>query len=76
MAWTVIKQKLKHASYKECLMKKLTREDMVRIQTNHCNLYAIRQRKIILSPFDDKIYILPDGANIYAYGHFRIQEEV
>jgi hypothetical protein len=35
-------------------------------------VYTYQQKKIALSCFDDKSYILPDGINTLAHGHYKI----
>ena len=41
-----------------------------RIQASKHNLYTVEQVKVSLSAYDDKRYILPDGHNTLAHGHF------
>ena len=63
----------KHDMYKECLLNTNCRVDnIVRIGSVNHNLYTIEEKKISLSPFDDKRYILDDKVNTLAYGHYSI----
>ena len=70
---SVTKQKLRHASYKECLLeKKQTIASMNQIRSESHEIYSIKLNKIGLSPYDDKRYILNNGMNTLAYGHFKL----
>lgn len=40
---------------------------------NH-NIYVTKSKKKILCPLDTKKWILDDGINSYAYGHYKIQD--
>jgi hypothetical protein len=40
---------------------------------NH-KIYLTRSRKKVLCPLDTKKWILDDGINSYAYGHYKIKE--
>ena len=42
----------------------------IRSSKHQVNSYEIN--KISLSCYDDKRYILDDGSNSYAYGHYKI----
>ncbi len=67
------KRKLRHASYKECLLeKKQTIASMNQIRNESYEIYTIKLNKIGLSPYDDKSYILNDGMNTIAYGHSKL----
>ena len=63
----------KHEMYKECLLNTNCRVDkIVRIGSVDHKLYTMEQKKISLSPFDDKRYILDDKVKTLAYGHYNI----
>ncbi len=70
---SVTKRKLRHANYKECLFeKRQTMATMNQIRSERHEIYSIKLNKIGLSPYDDKRYILNDGMNTLAYGHYKI----
>ena len=69
---SVTKRKLRHANYKECLFeKRQTMASMNQIRSERHEIYSIKLNKIGLSPYDDKRYILNDGMNTLAYGHYK-----
>ena len=71
---SVIRRKLKHQMYKDCLLKKrLYTHHMMRIQSNKHQLSTCKMNKISLSPFDDKRYFVSETSS-YAYGHFKIDQ--
>ena len=45
---------------------------MNQIRSERHEIYSIKLNKIGLSPYDDKRYILNDGMNTLAYGHYKI----
>ena len=70
---SVTKKKLKHHRYKECLLRrKIIMAQMNQIRSKDHKLNSICLNKIGLSPFDDKRYILSDGCDTLAHGHYRI----
>ncbi|XP_035211028.1 uncharacterized protein LOC118185298 [Stegodyphus dumicola] len=70
---SVIKRKLKHKNYRDCLEKSIfTRELQYNIQSKNHHLFTMAINKIALSAFDDKRYILKDGVHSLAYGHINI----
>ena len=69
---SVIKKNLKHEMYKKILItsgKMYSRMKVIRSQKHR--VYTMDQNKISLSAYDDKRYLLEDGINSLAYGHFR-----
>ena len=70
---SVIKHHIKHEHCKQCLFDKtIHMSTMNQIRSYDHQLYNITINKLRLSPFDDKRYILDDGNNSLAYGHWRI----
>lgn len=85
-----IKNKLRHANYKECLfssivagggggdrttvenIQKFTSAQIIRSE-NH-RLYTREIVKLSLSPYDDKRYVLDNGVDTLAYGHYLIRQ--
>ena len=71
----VIQSKLRHQLYKQCLFKKETQmESMKLFRTDRHNIYTVQMTKTTLSAYDDKRYILDDGIHTLAHGHWRIQK--
>ena len=69
----IIKNDIKHINYKETLFNKeqmYHKMKTIRSQNHQLGSYEIN--KVSLSCFDDKRYILEDGINSYAYGHYAI----
>ena len=69
-------KKMRHEEYKQCLLAKsatVARCNLIR-SYNH-QVYSEKVKKLALSPFDDKRYVLPNGYKTLAHGHYRIQRE-
>ena len=68
-----INKKLRHNEYVNVLSnKKVVRHKMKRIQSALHEIGTYDLKKILLSCFDDKRYVLDDGVNILAYFHKSI----
>jgi len=67
----VINNELKHTMYRECLLEsKQIRSSMNQIRSQaHVN-YSLTLNKIGLSPYDDKRYVLDNGYDTRAHGHY------
>ena len=65
----VTKRKIRHGSYKECLLSnKWTITCINQIRSENNEIYSIKLNKIGLSPYDDKRFILNDGVSSFAHG--------
>jgi hypothetical protein len=70
---SVIESKLKHDMYRECLLEgKQVRSKMNQIRSKDHQVYSITLNKIGLSPYDDKRFVLNNGCDTLAHGHYRI----
>ncbi|VDI33243.1 Hypothetical predicted protein [Mytilus galloprovincialis] len=68
-----IKHDTRHEHYKQCLFnKEIHMSTMTQIRSYDHTLYNISIKKLGLSPYDDKRYLLDDGIQSLAYGHWRI----
>ena len=68
----VIKKDLTFSMYKQCLKnEQLFRAEIVNIQSKNHLVQTIKQKKIALSSFDSKRYLLDCGTHSYAVGHWR-----
>ena len=64
-----------HEDYKNTLLnEEQMRHKMRTIRSVKHKLQSFEINKISLSCFDDKRYILNDGINSYAYGHYKIKQ--
>ncbi|XP_065182354.1 uncharacterized protein LOC135813063 [Sycon ciliatum] len=71
---SVVNDTLQFSTYKDCLLpdqQSIEREMNVLRSRNH-HIYGETIRKVALSPFDSKRYILDDGVSTLAYGHYKI----
>ena len=59
--------------YRICLNHEIemTREQAC-IRSKLHQVFSIKQKKIALSPYDDKRYIIPDSTETLPWGHYRI----
>ena len=68
----VVEIKLRHCTYKSCLLdNKIEMCSMNQIRSYDHQLYSISMRKIGLSPYDDKRYVLDNGCDTLAHGHYK-----
>jgi hypothetical protein len=70
----IVKNSLSHDSYLECLRvrnRMSYRSNYIKSKNHQIN--TIRQKRIGLSPYDDKRYILDDGITTMAYGHYVLE---
>ena len=72
----VIKSKLRHELYRQCLFRRETQmESMNLFRTDKHQIHTVKLNKTTLSAFDDKRYIRNDGIHTLAHGHWRIKEQ-
>jgi len=72
---TTLKKHITHEDYVNTLIEeKISRAFMTTIESKNHNIHTVSRAKITLSPFDDKRYILPDGKQTFAHGHYKIED--
>ena len=70
---SVVKKSITHEDYKKCLTdRKPQLRKMNVIRSYKHNVFTEEVNKVALSADDDKRYILEDGINTLALGHYRI----
>ena len=70
---TVIKNNINHENYRQTLFNgEQIHHKMKTIRSKNHQLGSYEINKVSLSCFDDKRYILENGTNSYAYGHYLI----
>ena len=71
----VTKQKIRHEHYKKCLFhRERQMATMKQLRSFQHNIYSIKLNKIGLSPFDNKRYILDNGCDTLAHGHYSLND--
>ena len=69
----VIKNDINHENYKQTLFsEEQIHHKMKTIRSKNHQLGSYEINKVSLSCFDDKRYILENGIDSYAYGHYLI----
>ena len=72
----VIKNKLRHELYRQCLFERQTQtESMNLFRTDKHQIYTVTLNKTTMSAYEDKRFLLSDGIHSYAYGHWRIPKQ-
>ena len=71
----VVESSIKHEHYKTCLTtgKELLRKQNILRSYEH-KVYTEEVNKVALSALDDKRYILSDGMDTLAWGHYKIKD--
>ena len=70
----VIKNNIRHEDYKRTLLnEEQMHHKMKTIRSQRHQLGSYEINKVSLSCFDDKRYILDNGQESYAYGHYLIK---
>ena len=73
---SVVKNKITFGDYKECLFNNsILLQEQYGIRSYDHQLFTEKQNKVALTPFDDKRYILEDGVNTLAWGHYKIKDK-
>ena len=68
----VVEFNLKHQWYKDSLLNNhIKYSTMNQIRSYDHQLYSVTLSKISLSPYDDKQFILENGCDTLAHGHYR-----
>ena len=74
---SVVKRSITHEDYKTCLF---TGKEQIRkmnvIRSYKHEVYTEEVNKVALCSDDDKRYILEDGINTLAWGHYKIPQNV
>jgi len=69
------KKNIRHEAYLQCLRQKNTQSVIQRtIRATKFQLFTYEMKKRALSSYDDKKYLMDDGVNTLAYGHFKIKK--
>ena len=72
---STINRDIVHNHYRQCLLEEsFTMAQMNQIRSYDHQLYTIQINKIGLSPYDDKRYVLDNGCDTLAYGHYSLQQ--
>ena len=72
-----VKKNLRHANFRDCLfLEETTRASFYSILSKKQKLQTVPQDKVALCPYDDKRYLMPNGYDTLAYGHWRIRPDV
>ena len=72
---STLKRDITHQSYLQCLLREQTlMATMTQIRSYDHRVFTIKINKIGLSPYDDKRYVLDNGRDTLAYGHYRIKD--
>ena len=70
----VVEFDLRHQCYKESLENNCIKHcSMNQIRSYNHELFSVEINKIGLSPFDDKRYVLENGYDTLAHGHYKIK---
>ena len=72
----VVESSIRHEHYKTCLTtgKELLRKQNILRSYEH-EVYTEEVNKVALSALDDKRYILSDGMDTLAWGHYKIKDK-
>lgn len=65
-------KRLRHANYRDCLLNgQVQMCSMNQFRSFNHKMYTISQSKVGLSPYDDKRYVMNNGRDTLAHGHYK-----
>ncbi|CAC5417052.1 unnamed protein product [Mytilus coruscus] len=70
---SVVRGELKHSNYVKCILDQkniMCQQNL--IQSKKHKLHMVNVNKVALSAFDDKRYVMDNGVDTLAFGHYRI----
>ena len=67
----VIEFNIRHQCYKDSLLNNQIQYSTMNLIRSFNELYSVALKKISLSPYDDKRYIMENGCDTLAHGHYR-----
>ena len=73
---SVVKKELKHSNYVDCILEQkkiMCQQNLIRSKKH--NLHVVNVNKVGLSAFDDKRFVLNNGIDTLAFGHYRITNQ-
>lgn len=71
---SVVKTSITFDDYVDCLRNfNIQKRQQYLIRSKLHNVQTIQQRKIALSPYDDKRYLIQGSTDTLAHGHYRIK---
>lgn len=74
---SVVRGELKHSNYVKCIItQKNVRRQQNLIQSRKHKLQMVTVNKVALSAFDDKRYVMDNGVDTLAFGHFKIKNSI
>uniref|UniRef100_A0A158P4E4 DNA-directed DNA polymerase n=1 Tax=Tetranychus urticae TaxID=32264 RepID=A0A158P4E4_TETUR len=73
----VLEREISFKDYIDCIYnERIQRKNVKRLASHEHNISLISQTKVSLSPFDDKRYLLDDKITSFAFGHYKINEDM
>lgn len=72
----IVTRKLKFSDYLNCIENNVSVSGNQKMLRSILHImYSIEQKKVFLSPFDDKRYIMPNNIDTLPWGHYSLEQE-
>ena len=72
---SVVKKEIRHENYRDVLLNsQQLHHNMKAIRSVNYQLHSFKINKVSLASYDDKRYLLDNGMESYAYGHYKIEQ--
>lgn len=74
---SVVRRELKHFNYVKCILDQknvMCQQNLIRSKRHKLQMVSVH--KVALSAFDDKRYVMDNGVDTLAFGHYQIEQGV